>query len=188
MAKKYENLRQQARDGYEENDEELAELLADYDRMEAELTRHPSQDRLVTLLANQQRLMGILGIPTVDIRHEDYLDSPFFKGAIDGLVTEAAEVLDGISVISKPWKQIPREETREHILEEMVDVFFMFLELMIFAGIDADGIVEIYSNKLQYNLTRVLNKNPKDEEAAHWLQSILLRPMSPRHLSPPEVK
>jgi hypothetical protein len=135
--------------------------------------------------------MGILSIPTVDIHHEDYLDSPFFKGAIDGLVTEAAEVLDGISVISKPWKQIPREETREHVLEEMVDVFFMFLELMIFAGIDADGIVEIYSQKLQYNLTRILNKNPKNEEASRWLASLLLQPMPQsfaRRLSPPEVK
>lgn len=169
------------------DDQDVRDLLAAYDELAAQFAK-PKADRLELLLANQQKLMSILGIPTVDIRHEDYLDSPFFKGAIDGLVTEAAEVLDGISVISKPWKQIPREETREHILEEMVDVFFMFLELMIFAGIDADGIVEIYSNKLQYNLTRVLNKNPKDEEAARWLQSILLRPMSPRRLSPPEVK
>lgn len=173
MSDEFRHLRafsQQQTDVYEDIDQDVRDLLAAYDELAAQVAPVGSviPDRLQNLMDDQKRLMGFLGIPKLT-EGEEYLASPIFKSAVDGLVTEGAEVLDAISVMTKPWKQAPIEVVRENVLEESTDVLFMLLEVYLLAGLSADDIVEIYERKLTKNLGRLLavsNGHPK--EASGW--------------------
>lgn len=136
-------------------------------------------DRLEGLLAMQSQFMQLVGIPFL-LEHEEFLTHPVFQAAVDGVVTEAAEVLGAMSVLTKPWKQRSTEETREHVLEELTDVLFMLLECYILTGKSASDIVKLYQHKLVGNLGRLGRaQNSSDPRVADWQAEIIgIRPPS----------
>lgn len=105
-------------------------------------------------LEAQGDFMAALGIE-LPAPGEEYLGRLDFKAAVDGVVTEAAEVLDAISTLTKPWKLRSLDELRNHLLEESIDVFFMLLEVWIFAGLTAKDVATIYQLKLAKNYRRL---------------------------------
>jgi NTP pyrophosphatase (non-canonical NTP hydrolase) len=166
----YVDLDQDVRDLFAERDE-LAEKVR---TLEAQL-RVPQVDTLEVLLGRKRKLMTLLGIPapTPDV---EYLNSPYFMAACIGLVSEAAEVLDALSVISKPWKQVDLEKTRALVLEESLDVLFMLLEVYLDAGFTPADILRRFDDKLMYNLGRLLRvTNNNHPEAALWLAELMIR-------------
>lgn len=101
------------------------------------------------LLTRQQMLMDVLGI--------DELEPLSQVGGVLGLVSEAAEVADILNVYTRPW--IKPDIDRDHLVEEIADVMFYVLELMILNGVDSDEFMNAYHAKWQRNVRRSLTKN-----------------------------
>jgi NTP pyrophosphatase (non-canonical NTP hydrolase) len=109
----------------------------------------------------QGDFMEALGIE-LPAKGEEYLGRLDFKAAIDGMVTEAAEVLDAVSTLTKPWKVKSVDEVRSHLLEESIDVLFMLLEVWVFAGLTAQDVATIYQLKLAKNYRRLQDATRAD--------------------------
>lgn len=105
------------------------------------------------LLTRQQELMDILGV--------DELEPLSQVGAAMGLVSEAAEVTDILNVYTRPW--IKPGIDRNHLVEELADVVFYVLELMLLNGVDADEFMDVYHAKWQRNIRRALEKKDDAE-------------------------
>lgn len=123
------------------------------------------------LVTKQKKFMKLLGIEETP-EGEEYLHNPQFKAAIDGVVTEAAEVLSAASTLTKPWKAKPVEEVRAEVLEELTDVMFMVLEVYIMANVSPDAITKMYDEKLAKNLSRLIASGKNVEEASVWLEEL----------------
>ena len=67
-----------------------------------------------------------------------------------GVMEETHEFLNSIG--RKPWR--PRPLPKEQILEELTDILFYYLELILLSGFTWSEIVEEYKRKHQVNLER----------------------------------
>jgi uncharacterized protein YabN with tetrapyrrole methylase and pyrophosphatase domain len=133
---------------------------------------HHNSDLLASLVRDQTRFMELLGIPQKD-EGAEYLNDPVFKAAVDGVVTESAEVLSAMSVLTKPWKQKSIEAIRADVLEESVDVLFMLLEVFILARVSPDELVKMYRTKLRKNLDRIARvSNHQNVEVDKWMKEL----------------
>ena len=67
-----------------------------------------------------------------------------------GIMEEVHEYLNSIG--RKPWR--PNPQPREQRLEELTDILFYYLELILLSGIDWPEIIEEYKRKHAENLQR----------------------------------
>jgi len=67
------------------------------------------------------------------------------------MLSELAEVLDEVNF--KWWKN-PKEIDAPALNEELADVLHFFVSMCIHAGLDADELFRIYTEKNQENLNR----------------------------------
>ena len=67
-----------------------------------------------------------------------------------GIMEEAHEYLNAIG--RKPWR--PRALSEEARLEELADIFFYYLELVLLSGFTWEQVVERYKSKHVENLER----------------------------------
>lgn len=54
----------------------------------------------------------------------------------------------------KPWKKTKKEVNLRNIHEELTDVMFFLLEMMIVSGMDAETLYANYFEKFQVNIKR----------------------------------
>lgn len=109
---------------------------------------------LRSLFERQKQLMVMIGMSTQPV--DDIVTSLIFKDVLINMMEEVAETLGPITVNTKPWKLAKRDEVREHVKEELIDVFFFWLEALIVAGISPDEAVRRYEDKRQYNMNKRL--------------------------------
>lgn len=67
-----------------------------------------------------------------------------------GLMEEVHEYLNSVGV--KPWR--PKELDRPHQLEEITDILFFYLELIVMSGFEWSDIEKEYDRKWQENMER----------------------------------
>lgn len=54
----------------------------------------------------------------------------------------------------KPWKSTPMTTDEAHFLEEIVDAFHFFIEMLIFIGFDPETLTKLYLQKAAVNRFR----------------------------------
>lgn len=110
-------------------------------------------DSLETVFDMQEQLMLVLGAdprPAPDLTN----DADFLKICLM-LEGELSEVMAPLLVSSKPWKRArPVDERVTESRDEIVDVFFFFIELCLRAGISADELMRRYHEKWLRNIER----------------------------------
>ena len=79
------------------------------------------------------------------------------------LLSELAEVLDEVNF--KWWKN-PKEIDEPALHEELVDVLHFFVSMCIHAGMDAEGMFRIYTEKNRENHNRQNGLSQKQGYAA----------------------
>lgn len=110
------------------------------------------EETMTSFLIRQRELMNLLDIPPGPV--DDIIGSSLYKDVLIMLGGEVHEALEPLTVSTKPWKQINKDELRNNSLEELIDVFFFFLEALELAGIDASKLNELYEEKRQRNFRR----------------------------------
>lgn len=108
------------------------------------------------MLNRQEALMTILGVDPKPV--DDILKSPVFKDVLIMMAGEVAEALQPLTVATKPWKQLEADALRENCREEVVDVFFFYLEAMILMGMDERQLVDAYVEKCNKNIVRAAGR------------------------------
>lgn len=104
------------------------------------------------LLRRQRALMDVLGIQAGSV--DDILSSVLYKDVLIMLAGEVQEALEPLTLGTKPWKVVDREQMKAHALEELVDTLFLLLEAFELAGLSATDINDRYEDKRQRNLRR----------------------------------
>lgn len=106
--------------------------------------------------ALQKKFMEVLGISTEPQDGGNLLQSSALDDASKGLLLEASEILNELTIKSKPWKSKHPDELYGDIALELIDVIFYVLEIAIILGLDAHDIEDLYVLKLRKNLTRTV--------------------------------
>jgi hypothetical protein len=114
-------------------------------------------DTLEHVLNLQRELMERLNVPTN--REEQPLRSQLVKDVLIMLASEVQEALNPLTVDSKPWKHALEEDLLQEFHEEVIDILFLYAELMVILGFDADYIRRRYEDKLFYILTARLGES-----------------------------
>jgi hypothetical protein len=105
------------------------------------------------LMAQQSAFMADLNVPTAaEIVGEPVLSDALYDAAV-GVVCEAGEVLADLRSRNRPWKDGPNAE---HVIEEMIDVFFYLMEAWLIMGLSASDVSAAYQSKLAKNYGRIL--------------------------------
>lgn len=117
---------------------------------------------LESLRDRQKQFMAVLGISSSAIQTSDILKSPQLDDAAQGIVLEAVEILNELTIRSKPWKRKPLDRVHADMSMELIDVLFYVLELSVLLGIEACDIEDLYLSKLKSNLKRIID-NSSDE-------------------------
>lgn len=73
--------------------------------------------------------------------------------AASGLVIEAAEVLEETAKMAKPWK--PAKGNPLDITEEIVDVTFYAVEILMRLGVTEEDFMNAYTRKYSINMARI---------------------------------
>lgn len=116
---------------------------------------------LTTLMDHQMNLMKLLGVQIHPV--DDILTSDLFKDIVVCMAGEAHEALAPLTAGTKVWKHNPDAEgVRSHVMEEIVDVFFFFMEACILAGMTAKEIERAYLRKYNHIVTKRLGKEIGD--------------------------
>lgn len=120
-------------------------------------------DRLAAMFNMQRDLMKKLGVSN-GTQYSSIFSKEAFEAAI-GMVSESAEVLDVMNRSSKPWKALGTEETLERFNDEVADVLFFTLEVLILVhgGKAEDVIVAQFANKQKVVRERIKKVKEKDE-------------------------
>ncbi len=112
-------------------------------------------DKLDEIFAMQQELdaeiisrRGLTDIPMEQWVQKDIL----------AMLSELGEVLDEVNF--KWWKN-PKEIDRTALSEELVDVLHFFISMCIHAGLDAQMMYDIYTEKNKENMNRQLGRSKK---------------------------
>lgn len=112
--------------------------------------------------------MDVLGIPTqpIDSENESLLKSVELDDAAKGLVLESSEILNELTIRSKPWKlaKLQPQELAANISMELIDVLFYLLEVSVLLGLTQEDIIDLYMTKLNSNLKRVISSTGLDSE------------------------
>ena len=74
------------------------------------------------------------------------------------MLSELGEVLDEVNF--KWWKN-PKQIDRAALSEELVDVLHFFISMCIHAGLDAETMHRIYTEKNKENMNRQLGRSQK---------------------------
>lgn len=114
------------------------------------------------LFEYQAQLMQILGVPLEG--QPNFLQNQWFLLAAIGLMSESAEVLDEMTIPTKPWKSKPIDQVEADTLEELADVFFFLMECLILAGQTANDLEDMYIEKCRKNLNRVEQSGELDQQ------------------------
>lgn len=111
------------------------------------------RDELSDIFSKQAELMLMLGgDPNVA---PDLTTDEEFKHICLMLISEVSEVVNPLLVSTKPWKQsTPVSERIAESRDEIVDVFFLFIEMCLRAGISSQQLVEMYNRKWSRNVKR----------------------------------
>ena len=100
-------------------------------------------DKLRLLLAKQQELMD-------KIPHGVSKENARRMISVLGIIEEALEYSNSMG--HKPWRPNPLPEADQ--LEELTDMLFFWLELVLQSGFTIDQVVEEYNRKHAVNLER----------------------------------
>lgn len=123
----------------------------------------PVGDLLKTIFSRQLELMekydpieeGNLGhpIPHGKFDLNDRASQQRLKDFAWRITEELGEAMNCLK--NKPWKQTPMITDETHFLEELVDGFHFYIELLIHAGFDAESLTRMYLDKSDVNKFRV---------------------------------
>ena len=124
------------------------EALTKMDKLEAIWLR---QSQLRAKYSEIERERGFHvpnGIANLDDRH----DQLFLKDFAWRITEELGEAMNCLK--NKPWKQTEMETDKEHFIEEIIDGFHFYIELMQWIGLTPDKVFELYSQKSRVNQFR----------------------------------
>lgn len=121
----------------------------------------------------QRRFMTILGIQENNHFHyENLLSAPEFVSASIGVISEGTEILNVLNSVSRPWKTaIPKEEIRQELMEELIDVQFYVLELYNILNMDEFDVMSQYLRKLTINMARVFKRVTVEERREYFTEA-----------------
>ena len=120
--------------------------------------------QLAELREMQKRFMQVLGIPTQAVETSDILESRTIADATQGILLESSEILNELTIRSKPWKYKTPDQIHSDMAMELIDVFFYFLELSILLGIEGVDLEDLYFSKLKKNLHRVIGSSASEDQ------------------------
>ena len=113
-----------------------------------------SSDTLERILNLQRALMERVGVPANRDTHP--LHSPLVKDVLIMLASEVQEALNPLTISSKPWKHADDAKLLAEFYEEVVDILFLYAELLVVLGIDIERIEWLYDEKYYKLLTERL--------------------------------
>jgi len=106
----------------------------------------PLYDRSFSALVAMQRYL----MTKVPHRHEVQPDIQSRVVSGLGLIEETLEYLNAIGF--KSWRPEPLSPSQQ--LEELVDILFFYLEMVILSGFTVDEVFDAYNKKWEVNLDR----------------------------------
>lgn len=128
----------------------------------------PTTGRKLTAVVDLQNLqkqfMEVLGIDPNPVDESDILTSVTIQDASQGLVLEAAEILNELTILSKSWKHKENSAIHVDMTLELVDVLFYVLELSVLLGMTADDLASLYVTKMKRNLGRIILADHASEQ------------------------
>src|SRR5690606_1457257 len=83
---------------------------------------------------------------------DDAKDQHFLKDFAWRITEELGEAMNCLK--NKPWKQTHMETDKEHFVEELIDGLHFYLELLQWAGLSRERVVQIYFDKSRVNKFR----------------------------------
>lgn len=126
-------------------------------------TRYFNNDRLAAVFARQGELMlryhpieeaqGAV-TPALDLCGK--IDNRQVQMRIKDMMWRCVEELGEAAncLKNKPWKQDAQPTDQEHFYEEIADAFHFFVEMCMWAGINADTLFNLYFRKSEVNKFR----------------------------------
>jgi dimeric dUTPase (all-alpha-NTP-PPase superfamily) len=134
--------------------------IKDIDQMEKE-EDHGLHDKLEIIWWRQSQLRSRYAeieikngfhVP-VDVADLDNAkDQHFLKDFAWRITEELGEAMNCLK--NKPWKQTHMETDKEHFVEEVIDGFHFYIEMMQWIGITPDDLVDLYLKKSRVNKFR----------------------------------
>lgn len=109
------------------------------------------------LLVLQAELMVALGIdPQSGEISAGGKPSQTELGAAIGITVESAEILEAMDKAGRKWKE-KGGSLCDDVQEELADVLFFVLELMVLLGLNGEQMAQLYLQKYKKNLIRLTN-------------------------------